>query len=107
VHHHVTQNICEEKETKKQKQPHRHHRTTSLLTNEKEKKNKEQQGLPPFLARKAFVEKREHLGDVELHVLKIEILLIVFLHLQQIVEFQVKFEKSAIAACCRVSGYRL
>jgi len=38
--------------------------------------------LPSLLSRKALVQKREYLGYVELDVLKIEIFLIIFLHLE-------------------------
>jgi hypothetical protein len=41
--------------------------------------------LPAFLASEALVEEVEHLGDVELDVLEVQILLIVLLHLEEIV----------------------
>ena len=45
----------------------------------------------------------EQLRYVELHVLEIEIFLAVFLHLEQIVELQVKFQQSAITTCNFIS----
>ena len=42
---------------------------------------REEANLPSLLPRKAFVEQDEHLGYVELHVLQVEILLVVLLHL--------------------------
>lgn len=46
--------------------------------------------LPASLAGKALVEELEHLRDVELNVLKIQVFLLLLLHLQQVVQFEVE-----------------
>ena len=46
--------------------------------------------LPPLLPREPLVKQREDLGDVELHVLQVQIVLVVLLHLEQVVEFEVE-----------------
>jgi hypothetical protein len=48
--------------------------------------------LPASLPCKLLVEMNEQLRHIELHVLEIEIFLAVFLHLEQVVELQVKFQ---------------
>lgn len=53
---------------------------------------------PPLFAGKPFVEQVEHFGNVELDVFEVKVLLVVLLHLEKIVEFQVKLEESAIAS---------
>lgn len=45
--------------------------------------------LPPLFTSKPLVQEGQHLGDIELYVFKIKILLAVFLHLQKIIELQV------------------
>ena len=47
--------------------------------------------LPSFLSRKALIEERQNLGNVELYVFEIEVLLVIFLHLEQVVELEVQF----------------
>ena len=59
--------------------------------------------LPASLPCKLLVEMDEQLRHIELHVLEIEILLAVFLHLEQVVELQVKFQQSAITTCKLIS----
>ena len=51
---------------------------------------------PPFLAREALVQQRQHFGDVELDVFEVEGFLVVLLHLEQIVEFEVELEQAAV-----------
>lgn len=55
--------------------------------------------LPPLLAGKALVEQREHLGNVELDVFQVEVVLAVFLHLEEVVQLEVEFEETAIPPC--------
>lgn len=59
--------------------------------------------LPSLLSCESFVQKREHLGHIELHILQVEIFLVVFLHLQQVVKLEVELEKPACATCQVVS----
>lgn len=54
--------------------------------------------LPPLLSREALVEQSEHLGHVELDVFKVELVLAVLLHLEQVVELEVEFEEAAVAS---------
>lgn len=46
--------------------------------------------LPALLAREALVQQREHFGHVELHVFQVQLLLSVFLHLEQVVELEIE-----------------
>ena len=48
--------------------------------------------LPSFLPGKSLVQQCQDLGYIELHVFEIEVFLIVFLHLQQVIELQIEFE---------------
>ena len=52
---------------------------------------------PALLSGEALVEKVEHLGDVELDVFQIQILLVVFLHFEKIIQFEVELEKASVA----------
>lgn len=54
--------------------------------------------LPALLASEALIQEHEHLGNVELDVLQIQVFLVVLLHLQQIVQLQVQLEQAAVAA---------
>lgn len=49
------------------------------------------QRSPSFLACEALVEEREDFWDVELDIFEIEGFLIVLLHFEEIVEFEVEF----------------
>jgi hypothetical protein len=53
---------------------------------------------PALLACKTLVEKGEDLADIELDIFEVEILLVVFLHLQEIVKFQVQLQQSTVAS---------
>ncbi len=55
--------------------------------------------LPPLLPRKPLVKQRQHLGHVELHVLEVEVVLVVLLHLEQVVQLEVQLEQAAVASC--------
>lgn len=46
--------------------------------------------LPPLLPGKPLVEQRKNLGDVELDVFKIQVVLIVLLHFKKIVQLKVE-----------------
>lgn len=59
---------------------------------------------PSLLASKSLVEQCEHFGDIELHVFEIELILVVLLHLQQVVEFEVKLQKTTVATCQVISN---
>ena len=59
--------------------------------------------LPPLLARKALVEEGKHLGDIELNIFQVKILQVVLLHLEKVVEFEVKLQQSTGAAWINVS----
>jgi hypothetical protein len=50
--------------------------------------------LPAFLPGKALVEQSQDFRDVELHVFQVEVFLVIFLHLQQIVKLQIQFQQS-------------
>lgn len=54
--------------------------------------------LPALLPREPLVQQCEDLGDVELNVLQIQIVLAVFLHFEQIVQLQIQFEESSCAS---------
>jgi hypothetical protein len=47
---------------------------------------------PSLLASETLIEERQDLGDVELDVFKVEILLVVLLHFEEIVEFKIKLQ---------------
>ena len=55
-------------------------------------------GLPALLPREALVQEGEHLGDVELDVFQVKIVLVVFLHFQQIVELEIQLEETSVAS---------
>lgn len=54
--------------------------------------------LPTLLARKALVEEGKHLGDIELNVFQVKVLQVVLLHLEKVVQFEVKLQQSTGAA---------
>jgi hypothetical protein len=54
--------------------------------------------LPSLLPREALIQQHQHLTDIKLDILEIQILLVVFLHLQQIIKLEIKLEQAAIAA---------
>lgn len=54
--------------------------------------------LPPLLSCEPLVQESEDFWYVELNILKIKIVLVVLLHLEQVVEFEIEFEQSAISA---------
>ena len=60
--------------------------------------------LPALLASKPLVQECQNLGDIELDILKIKVLEVVFLHFQQVIEFQIKLQKSA-STTCQKSAY--
>lgn len=49
--------------------------------------------LPALLTREAFVQKRKHLGDIELNIFQVKVFQAVLLHLEQIVEFEVQLQQ--------------
>jgi hypothetical protein len=53
--------------------------------------------LPALLPCEPLVQQIEHLRDVELDVLKIQIFLVVLLHFEQIVKLEIELEKSSVA----------
>ena len=54
-------------------------------------------GLPALLPCEAFVQQCQHLGDVELDVFEIQIVLVILLHLEQVVELQIELEETPVA----------
>ncbi len=54
--------------------------------------------LPPFLPRKALVEQCQDLGNVELDVFQIQVVLVVLLHLQEVVELEIELEETPVAS---------
>lgn len=58
----------------------------------------EDAGLPPLLPGKALVEQRKDLGDVELDIFQVKVVLVVLLHLEQIVELEVELEQATITS---------
>ena len=44
---------------------------------------------------KPLIEKSQYLGNVELNILQIKVLLAIFLHLEQVIKLQVKFKQSS------------
>jgi hypothetical protein len=51
--------------------------------------------LSALLSGKPLVQQRQHLGHVELDVFQVEIFLVVLLHLQQIVQFEIQLQQSS------------
>lgn len=58
---------------------------------------------PALLPCEPTVQKVENLGDVELDIFKIEVFLIVLLHLEQIVKFEIELKEAAISPWVKVS----
>lgn len=54
--------------------------------------------LPSLLSCEALVQEDEHLAHVELYVFEIKVLLVVLLHFEQVVQLEVQFEKTPVAA---------
>lgn len=54
--------------------------------------------LPCPLSGEPFVEQSQDLGNVELYVFKVEILLSVLLHLEKIVQLEIQLEKTPITS---------
>lgn len=54
---------------------------------------------PAFLPREALVEQGQDLRHVELHVFQIQVFLIVLLHLEQVVEFEIKLQQATGTTC--------
>jgi len=54
---------------------------------------------PSLLAGETLVKQGENLGNVEVNVFEVELVLVVLLHLEQVVQLKVEFEKPAVAAC--------
>lgn len=75
--------------------------TTALVTSRSANLTHTRSILPPLLPREPLVEQREYLGYVELHVLKIEVVLVVLLHLQQIVKLEIQLEQATIPTYSR------
>jgi hypothetical protein len=48
--------------------------------------------LPTFLPRESFVQQRQDFCNVELHIFEIEVVLVVFLHLEQVVKLQIELK---------------
>lgn len=59
--------------------------------------------LPALLSRKALVEQGQDFRNIELHIFKVKVFLIVFLHLQEIVKLQVEFQQTSSSTCKTVS----
>ena len=55
---------------------------------------------PPLFPRESLVEQCQDLGDVELHILKIQGFLIILLHLQKVVELQIELQEATISSWC-------
>lgn len=53
--------------------------------------------LPPLFPRKSLVQEGEDFWYVELDILQIKFLLAVFLHLEQVIELEVKLQKTTVA----------
>jgi hypothetical protein len=47
--------------------------------------------LPALLPSESLVEKSKNLGNVELDILQVKVILVVLLHLKQIIQFQIQF----------------
>lgn len=54
--------------------------------------------LPTLLSRKTSVEQPQYFRNVELDVFEIEIFLVVFLHLEQVVQLQIQFQEAAASS---------
>ncbi len=52
--------------------------------------------LPSLLPSKSLVKKREHLGNVELDIFQVQVVLVVLLHLQKIVELEIQLEEATV-----------
>ncbi len=55
--------------------------------------------LPSLLAGKSLVQERKDLGHAELYVFKVQLLLSVLLHFEQIVELEIEFQQAPITSC--------
>lgn len=55
--------------------------------------------LPTLLSCESLVQEGKDLGDVELDILQIQIILIVLLHLEQIVQLEVKLKQATVTSC--------
>lgn len=53
--------------------------------------------LPPLFSSKPLVQQSEHLGNIELNVFEIELILVVLLHLEQVIQLKVKLQKTSVA----------
>lgn len=51
---------------------------------------------PALLSGKALVEQGQDLGDVELNVFQVQVVQVVLLHLQQVVELQIKLQEASV-----------
>lgn len=54
--------------------------------------------LPPLLSRKSLVQQSENLGDVELHVFEIQVILSILLHLEQVIQLKIQLEETTVAS---------
>lgn len=52
--------------------------------------------LPSLLSSKTLVEQGKNFGDVELDVLQIKVILAVLLHLEQVIELEVKLQEASV-----------
>lgn len=53
--------------------------------------------LPPLLPGESLVEKRKDLGDVELDILQIQVILVVLLHFQKVIELEVELKEAPVS----------
>lgn len=54
--------------------------------------------LPALLPSKSLIEQCKDFGDVKLNVFEIQLVLVIFLHLKQIIELEVEFKQSSVSA---------
>ena len=59
--------------------------------------------LPALLSSEALVEQSQHLWHVELDVFKVQVILVVLLHLKQVIQLEVQFEQTPVAAYTWIS----
>lgn len=54
---------------------------------------------PALLSSESLIEQSQYLGHIELDIFQVKLVLVIFLHLQQVVKLQVKLEKPPVSAC--------
>lgn len=59
--------------------------------------------LPALLSRESLIQQSKNFGNVELNVLQIKIFLILLLHFEEIIKFEIEFEQTSSTSYNQVS----